>query len=136
MQPTAVAEEAATAFARAWNRHDMSELGAVFAEGATFVNIVGVLMTGRRQIEEQHGLVHAGPYRNSVLAVSVHDAIALAPGVVVCHVRTELSGDERRPGETRSTILTFVITGDGDTWKVSAAQNTLLAPPPAEVSPA
>ncbi|MGO8877076.1 MAG: SgcJ/EcaC family oxidoreductase [Acidimicrobiales bacterium] len=136
MEPTAVAEEIAAAFARAWNRHDMPEFGALFDEGATFVNIVGVLMTGRGEIEEQHGRVHAGPYRNSVLAVSVHDAVALAPGIVLCHVRAELSGDERRPGETRSTILTFVITGEGDRWKVSAAHNTVVAPPPDAVTPA
>lgn len=40
-------EHVATAFANAWNRHDMDEFASLFASDANFVNVVGVWWKNR-----------------------------------------------------------------------------------------
>jgi uncharacterized protein (TIGR02246 family) len=126
MQPNQVAEMVFRRFSEAWNRHDMTDLGGGFTDDATFVNVVGMQMNGRADIATQHALIHRGPYRQSNLSLEVTDAAEVAPGVVVCHASTELRGDERSPGETRKSLITFVVTGSGHEWRIAAAHNTFI----------
>lgn len=124
-----VAVEVADGFARAWNRHDMEELGNLFHDDADFVNVVGVKLTGRDSIKSHHGIVHAGPFAHSTVRVTVDDAREIVPGVIVAHVHSQLEGDARAPGQTRHTLMTLVIEQRAARWKIVAAHNTNLAEP-------
>jgi len=130
MEYDEVADAVAWAFADAWNRHDMEDFGRLFHESASFVNVRGMQMQGRESIQAQHASIHAGVYRDSALVVRVEDSAELAAGVVVSHGRFDLSGDARPPGQIRPTLLTLVITRADDAWKIAAAHNTEIAPPP------
>jgi hypothetical protein len=46
--------------------------------------------------------------------------------VIVAHVRSDLSGDDRAPGETRRTMMTLVIEKRATEWKIVAAHNTAI----------
>jgi uncharacterized protein (TIGR02246 family) len=124
-----IAGELAASFARAWNQHDMDALADLFHDDAAFVNVRGAYFTGREEIRAQHAAIHAGPYKHSVLRAEVVDGRELAPGVIVAHVRTELDGDERVPGQTRHSVVTFVIERRGGRWRFIAAHNTFVLPP-------
>lgn len=130
MDSNEITAELAARFASAWNRHDMEELGRLFRDDASFVNVAGVRMRGRDEIQQTHANIHAGPYRDSHLLVEVEEARELAPGVIVAHLRSQLSGDERAPGEVRDSLLTLVIDRRGDEWGIAAAQNTFVRSPP------
>jgi uncharacterized protein (TIGR02246 family) len=41
-------------FATTWNGHDLDAFGKLFASDAEFVNVAGVLWTGRQSIQAQH----------------------------------------------------------------------------------
>jgi uncharacterized protein (TIGR02246 family) len=128
MDPYDAAGEIAASFAATWNRHDMDEFGRLFHEDASFVNVIGMHMRGRPEIQQAHTSVHAGPYRDSSLVLEVAEARELAPNVVVAVVRSALSGDERAPGEIRQSVITMVLERrETDNWKIMAAQNTMLA---------
>jgi uncharacterized protein (TIGR02246 family) len=129
MDDAEVASEIVSGFAGGWNKHDMSALGAVFHDDASFVNVIGTYMRGRADIERNHGFAHAGPYRNSTLGMEVLDARQVVPGLIVAHVRTEVRGDERAPGQVRPALLTFVIERRADVWKIIAAHNTIVVAP-------
>ncbi len=105
------------------------ELGNLFHEDATFVNVIGSYLRGRDEIRQHHAAAHAGPFRESVLRAEVMDVRELAPGVIVAQVRTELAGDARAPGQTRRTVATFVIDRRAGLWRMAAAQNTNVVPP-------
>src|SRR5580698_4462716 len=64
---TYIAKKLAASFVTAWNRHDMEGLSELFDENAAFVNVRGGYMLGRGEILRQHAVIHAGPYRKSVL---------------------------------------------------------------------
>ena len=124
-----VAAELAARFADAWNRHDTDELASLFDDDASFVNVVGAHLRGRDAIRQAHASVHAGPYRNSRILVEVEDVRELAPNVIVAHVRTELEGDDRVPGEIRRSLLTLVIHRGRGGWDIDTAQNTFVVVP-------
>jgi uncharacterized protein (TIGR02246 family) len=130
MDDAEVASEIACGFAAGWNEHDMSALGRVFHDDATFVNVAGTYMRGREEIEAGHGLAHAGPYRNSALSMQVLDARQVVPDLVVAHLRTEVLGDERAPGQVQPTLLTLAIERRAGAWKIIAAHNTRIITPP------
>jgi hypothetical protein len=46
------------AFATTWNRHDLDAFGKLFAPDADFVNVAGVMWTGRQSIQAQHAYIH------------------------------------------------------------------------------
>src|SRR5271168_2983364 len=46
-------------FAATWNRHDLHAFGKLFAPDADFVNVTGLLWTGRQSIQAQHAYSHA-----------------------------------------------------------------------------
>jgi uncharacterized protein (TIGR02246 family) len=129
MNAAQVADEIAGGFAAAWNKHDMEALGRLFHDDADFVNVVGTHMRGREAIQRQHGVVHAGPFRNSTLKVSVEDAREIVPGVIVTHVQSQLEGDERAPGQIRLTRMTIVIEQRAAQWRIVAAHNTGIVSP-------
>jgi uncharacterized protein (TIGR02246 family) len=96
----------------------------LFHDDAAFVNVAGAYMRGRGEIERTHAGVHAGPFRNSTLTAWPEDARSLGPDVVVTHVRSELHGDDRFPGQVRQTLMTLVIERRAARWKIAAAHNT------------
>ncbi|MER8464380.1 SgcJ/EcaC family oxidoreductase [Mesorhizobium sp. M1396] len=64
---TSKPEHVATAFANAWNRHDMDEFASLFAPDANFVNVVGVWWKNRSEIEAAHRATHDTMFRDSRL---------------------------------------------------------------------
>lgn len=130
MDDAGVASEIAASFAAGWNAHDMMALGAVFHDDAAFVNVIGTYMRGRADIEQRHGLAHAGPYLNSTLTMEVLDARQVVPDLIVTHVRSEVRGDERAPGQVRPALLTAAIERRAGAWKIIAAHNTMIVAPP------
>ncbi|WP_245521431.1 SgcJ/EcaC family oxidoreductase, partial [Mesorhizobium sp. M3A.F.Ca.ET.175.01.1.1] len=70
-------EDAATAFADAWNRHDMGDLAALFSEDANFVNVVGVWWKSRSEIEGAHRATHETMFRESRLDGDVSSVVEL-----------------------------------------------------------
>jgi uncharacterized protein (TIGR02246 family) len=131
MNDAQVAGEIAGGFAAAWNKHDMTALGRLFHDDTDFVNVIGTHMRGRESIERQHGVAHAGPFRNSTLKDSVEDAREIVPGVIVTHVQTQLEGDERAPGQIRQTRMTLVIEQRAAQWRIIAGHNTGIVTPAA-----
>jgi hypothetical protein len=71
-----------------------------------------------------------GFYRNSALRVEVEDAREVVPGLIVAHVHSEVSGDDRAPGELRRTLLTLVIERRADRWRIIAGHNTVVTTTP------
>jgi uncharacterized protein (TIGR02246 family) len=125
-----VAAELTSGLAAAWNQHDMRAFASLFHDDAAFVNVAGAYMRGHEEIERIHAGVHAGPFRNSTLTARPEDARSLGSDVVVTHVRSELHGDDRFPGQVRQTLMTLVIERRGAQWKIVAAHNTnVLAAP-------
>jgi len=121
------------AFVDLWNQHDIASWEPLFTPDADFVNVVGRRMTGWPEICEVHTTVHAGPFRNSVLSAEHHDAVLLGNGVAVVHLTANIQGDlspDGSPRPPRSSYFTMVLQGGPGAWRIRAAHNTNVMPPP------
>jgi ketosteroid isomerase-like protein len=127
-------------FATAWNHHDMDAFGKLFAPDADFVNVAGVLWTGRQSIQAQHAYSHGvipanspgfseedrrhyGIFKNSTLTFDQIDVRLLRREIAIAHVSWELLGDGRTQN-SRHGVFIFVLTRQDVGWLIASAQNT------------
>jgi len=115
----------------AWNRHDMRAFANLFAEDADFVNVAGVWLKGRSQIEEKHRAAHATMFRDSTLSVEEVNVRFLTPDIAIAHVLTSLVGQKLPDGTEvpqRRALLTVVLQKQSGKWMIVAAHNTDVRP--------
>jgi hypothetical protein len=130
-------------FATTWNRHDLHAFGKLFAPDAEFVNVTGLLWTGRQSIQAQHAYSHAvipadspgfseedrryyGIFKNSTLKFDQINVRFLQKEVAIAHVNWELSGDARTQNARRGVFM-FVLNRQNAAWFIAAAQNTEIS---------
>jgi hypothetical protein len=129
-----------TGFATAWNHHDLDAFGKLFSPDADFVNVAGVLWTGRQSIQAQHAYSHGvipadspgfseedrryyGIFKNSTLRFEQIDVRLLRKEFAIAHVNWELLRDDRAQNARRGVFI-FVLTRQNVGWMIAAAQNT------------
>ena len=123
-------------FQDTWNRHDMDGLASLVAEDVDFVTVVGVRgwQKGRKEFKEGHAAVHKTFFKDSVLTVKETHVKFIRPDIAIARVLWETKGDvvpDRKPGEPREGIFTWVVEKRGGKWLIIASQNTEnKAPPP------
>ncbi|MDF3933685.1 YybH family protein [Pseudomonas citronellolis] len=124
-------EAAAEGFQAAWNAHDMTALGALFHEDATFVNRFGHLVRGIDEIIALHAPIHQTIYRDSTLANEVIDVIAIGDGVAVLHFWSRLTVGSAHPAGPHSvdTLIQAVLTRHEGLWLIKALENVTLTNP-------
>jgi len=131
---------AVAGFATTWNRHDLDAFGKLFATDADFVNVAGVLWTGRQSIQAQHAYTHGvipadspgftedehrynGIFKNSTLKFEKIDVRIARKDLAIAHGYWEMLGDSRTR-DSRHGVFLFVLTRENVGWLIAAAQNT------------
>jgi uncharacterized protein (TIGR02246 family) len=130
--------EALARQADAWNRHDAKAWVAAFSDDAEFVNILGMALQGRADIEKRHAEIFAGIFSHSRVVVTTRKVRQLGPGAAVAETDYELRDYDRLPpgihpsdsDGTLRTRLKYVWALDHDRWRIVAAQNTAVLPLP------
>jgi uncharacterized protein (TIGR02246 family) len=125
--------------AEAWNRHDAKAWIAPFSEDAEFVNILGMLLKGRAEIERRHAEIFAGIFANTRVVVTTRSVRLLGTSGAVAETEYELRDYARlppgiRPTDADGTLRTrlqYVWQLNPDGWRIVSAQNTAVLPSPA-----
>lgn len=126
------AREAISALLRAheehWNRHDMDAWAdALLHDDSDWVHWRGGYWRGKAAIKAGHEEIHRTFYRNSwVSPQRIEDLTFLSPQLAIAHVRGELGGDERAPGQTFQYRKTIVFSDQDGVWRIRALHNTRL----------
>ena len=110
-----------------WNRHDMKVFSSVFSEDADFVNVGGIRLKGRDEIELTHAERHKTQFRESKMELGPIDIRFLDSHVAVVHGESRIEGDKNpdgTPRTSRRTIFTAIALKKIDEWKFVAFQNT------------
>jgi ketosteroid isomerase-like protein len=127
-------------FATTWNRHDLEAFGKLFAPDANFVNVIGLVWTGRQSIQAHiaysHGVIpidspgfsaadrrYYGIFKHSTMKFDQVDVRLLRTDVAVAHVSWELLGDLRGPN-ARHGVFVFVLTRQNVGWLIATVQDT------------
>ena len=120
--------------AEAWNQHDAKAWVAPFARDAEFVNILGMLLQGRDEIERRHAEIFAGIFAQSSVVVTTRRVRSLGDDAAVAETDYELRGYSRLPpgisatdsDGTLRTRLKYVWMRRAEGWVIVSAQNTAV----------
>ena len=117
-----------------WNEHAIAEHSKLLTEDADLVNVVGMHVHGRQDIQEHHEQLHRTLFSKSVsriLQLSVH---AVDNATVLAHMHWEMKGAAKLPGwnipEPRTGVMTLVWVKQASEWRVRALHNTDAIPVP------
>ena len=111
----------------AWNVADGKAWGAEFIDDADFVNIFGMQLRGRREIEQRHQYLFDVLFKGSTCEVTVVDTRLLAPTIILAHstsVAKIPSGPMAGQQASRQSIV--FLRSDGGSWQIAALHNTLI----------
>lgn len=118
-------------FQAAWNTHDMTALGSLFEEDATFVNRFGHYVRGVEDIIALHVPIHKTIYSDSTLLNEIIDIVFLGDAVAVTHFWSRLTVGKAHPAEPHSvdTLILAVLVRRNQTWLIKALENVTLTNP-------
>ena len=124
-------EDAAAAFESVWNAHDMTALGDLFTDDATFVNRFGRYVRGRDEIVAMHAPIHETIYRDSTLENEVIDVRYVGDAVAIVHFWSRLSAGTAHPAGPHQvdTVILAVLKKQETTWRICALENVTLTNP-------
>src|SRR6187397_1055732 len=110
-----------------WNKHDAKAIAELYHTDATWINWFGEYEKGRDSIQVHFQKIHSTYYKTShVNTVSIEDLIFIKSDVALSHVRMDLTGDERYPGQTMRFRRTIILTKRDGVWRILAGQNAKL----------
>jgi uncharacterized protein (TIGR02246 family) len=121
----------ASQWADAWNAGDMKAVGALYAEGADYVNFFGESVAGPEQIEASFAEVHATVYKGSKIAIETTAVRLVKPDVAISDTAWEMTGlpeveGPKVPSKGGSTAV--MVKQDGE-WKITAHRTRVAAAP-------
>lgn len=120
----------------AWNASDSQAFAAHFAEDASFIQIYGGQLDGRRAIEASHRHIFDTVYKGSHASFALRGIRMVRPDVAIVFSQAHLTyreGQEAREMETRPT---FIVVKEQETWQAVAFQNTRISEVPVAASAA
>jgi len=128
------AEAVAAALTTAWNEADAAAFAREFAPDADFVNIFGMHVTGRDEIEKIHQTIFDTIYKGSRNVFTVEEVRALGEHAAIAHVRAHLHVPSGPLTGEIVTLATAVLVLGGHHWLIDAFQNTRVQDPPGPIA--
>ncbi|MEZ2348023.1 SgcJ/EcaC family oxidoreductase [Terriglobus sp. RCC_193] len=134
--PTATLMGIATGLETAWNQGNGTAYASYFTDDADFINIRGDIFAGSKQIAQVHGMILAGPFKGSHIAITMRTLKVLAPGVAMLDTDQTVTDFPALPAGVVSTAPGTLVThfkymaikqADGS-WKLISGQNTSELP--------
>ncbi len=118
-------------FQEAWNRHDMSFLGSLFCDDASFVNRFGHYVRGIDAIVAMHVPIHQTIYRDSRQDNELIELKSLTDEIVIIHFWSGLTAGEAHPAGPHQvdTLIQAVLVKLDGKWLIQALENVTLVNP-------
>jgi uncharacterized protein (TIGR02246 family) len=128
-QPPAGAGALVDAFARAWNTHDGSAFGLLYADDADWVMVSGERLKGRTAIEQALAKEHGSWARTTTLRAAGVRVRELDPRRAIVMFRWEIVSDAQPEGRPYrgNTVLIAEKTRKG--WVIVAGQASAMPSP-------
>ena len=111
----------------AWNAADGGAFAQPFAEDADFVNIRGEHHRTRGAIAKGHHAILSTIYKDSVARFRVAAVRAIAPGVILAHVKSVLNAPTGPLAGEHHALFSMVIVRSAAGWSIASFLNTLAS---------
>lgn len=113
-------------FTDVWNHHEGHGFADYYAQDADFVNIFGMVFSGKQEIETRHVKIletFLKGYTFEVLDLKLREA---KPDLVIALVYWKVS-NAQKPGNEMKGVFTHVLLKTQDKWEITASQNTTIS---------
>jgi uncharacterized protein (TIGR02246 family) len=120
-------------FVESWNKHDAKAFSMGFAEDADFTNVRGTSASGRVEIEKFHAPLFATRFKDTIQKMTKTKIRFIRPDVAAVDAWWEMTGAKGPEGQDiplRKGLLNFVMTKEGDRWRVMVMHNMDLPTSP------
>ncbi len=117
----------ARAFFDCWNAGDPDGIGALFAEDADFVNVVGIWWQNRRAIRKAHDYGFKRIFMHAKLTITELKVRELRPDIHIVHTVSTLEGQvgpDGMPAAPRISVISMVTERRGESFVIISFQNT------------
>ena len=121
-QPIASPDQIASAFADAWNSHDMTAFDTLFAEDVDWTTTYDARVSGRAAVVADFRAAHADFAGDTRLVPSDVSTRRIRPDVAIIQFNARLTWPGEDAGVGRSMLVVAVEAGSG--WRISAGQIT------------
>src|SRR5258705_5492886 len=111
---------------KAWNGADGAGFGRPFAADADFVNIRGEHFRTREAIAKGHQGIFNTIYKASVVRYEVTAVRAIAPEVLLAHVKSTLNAPTGPLAGEHNSLFSIVLAQDQNDWCIVPLHNTLI----------
>jgi len=125
----AAIRELSKAHASAWNSGDAAKAAAVYADDGVFVNVRGMVTTGRAAIEKSLAADLSGELKGSTFAVTMDTIRFIRSDMALVNGTTNITGGALPPEGLKGHYLA-VATKQGGAWKVAAVHTAAMPPAP------
>jgi uncharacterized protein (TIGR02246 family) len=119
-------------FVDAWNGHDMSALGDLFADDADFIDVFGNWFKGRAAFEPVLAERHRSVFGKSRFTKKDVAVRRVSPELAIVHAVIELAdaaGLDGQPLAPALGVMSYVMGREGPNgWRILAFQNTAVMP--------
>lgn len=117
-----------------WNAHAIAEHSQLLTEDADLVNVVGMHVRGRQDIQKQHEQLHSTIFSKSVSRILDLSIAAVDNATVLVHMHWEMKGAAKLPGwnvpEPRIGVMSLLWIKRNGEWRVRSLHNTDAIPVP------
>ena len=120
-------------FLEAWNKHDAKAFSMIFAEDADFTNVRGTSASGRAEIEKFHAPLFATRFKDTNQKMAKSKIRFIRPDVAAVDAWWEMTGAKGPEGQDiplRKGLLNFIMTKEGDKWRITVMHNMDLPASP------
>ena len=115
--------------ADAWNAGDSERFAAPFADDGDQVNIFGMTLRGRAEIDARHRMVFDTIFRESVNDLAVDSVRPIASGALLARITSSVRIPHGPMQGTLQTRATLVFRKHGTCgWEIVTFHNTRVAP--------
>lgn len=118
-------------FVQGWNRKNVEEVFADFADDAEFVNVFGARWSGKERIIKEHADRFRTMFASSALLIRDVTVREIPPNAAVIYALWSMKGHQSPDGHwapVRNGIILFVAERRDEGWRIVASQNTDIIP--------
>jgi uncharacterized protein (TIGR02246 family) len=109
-----------------WNAGDGARYAEAFSEDADFVTVAGTHVHGRQAIAASHDRIFSSIYKDSRVAMRVHQLRQIGHDKALLHVAATLDVPQGPFAGTMEALMTTVVDASGGEPKLLALHNTIV----------
>ncbi len=113
-------------YTQSWNEKGCKGFADGFVQDADFVNIFGMKFSGKEEIEARHISILQTFLKDSKMEILKTNLREAQKGVVIATIYWRVEGF-KKPDAIQDGIFTQVFIQQGENWKITASQNTLIS---------